>query len=183
MITIRILLSFFEDWAASKRYELAFCIAILKIFRQISKPMMIKTVFIFTLALQPALAAICPDLSGRYMDEENARIQIKQTACNQVVFISTSKESTIPLDGKLRLNETGQNQISYVSGTFNQDQIILEQIIKEKSVIGSEFIYRMILTYKFQDAETLLEETKLYNQTNKLIDYKTMTLLKIKSSN
>lgn len=145
--------------------------------------MMIKTLFIFTLALNPALAAVCPDLSGRYMDIDGARIQIKQTGCAQVVFISPEKESTIPLDGKLRLNETGRNQISYVSGSFNQNQIILEQIIKDKSVIGSEFIYRMILTYKFQDSETLMEETKLYNQVNKLIDYKTMTLLKIKSSN
>lgn len=145
--------------------------------------MMIKTFALVFLALHPALAVTCPDLTGRYMDEENSRLQIKQNGCHQITFISPDSESHIILDGKLRLNETGLKQISYVSGHFTQDQLILEHIIQDKTSIETEYIYRMILTYKFQDAETLLEETKLYNQVNKMIDYKVLNLLKIKSSN
>ncbi len=136
-----------------------------------------------TLFALNSLATACPNLSGHYLDEENVRIEITQNKCLEISFNSNEKKTTILLDGKSRKHETGDKQESSISGKISQKDLVLEQVIYDKKNRPGSFIYKMILTYSFKDSETLIEDTKLYNQANKLIDYKQMTLLKIKSAN
>ncbi len=116
------------------------------------------------------------------MDEENVRIEITQNKCSEITFNSTKNKTSLQLDGVSRTHETGDTQESSISGKLSQKELTLEQVIYGKQNNSKGFIYKMILTYSFKDSETLIEDTKLYNQANKLIDYKTMTLLKIKTN-
>ncbi len=141
---------------------------------------LLSTFFLFSLNL---VANACPNFSGRYMDEENVRIEITQNKCSKITFNSTEKKTSLQLDGVSRTHETGDKQESSISGKLSQKELILEQVIYNKQNNSNGFIYRMIITYSFKNSETLIEDTKLYNQANKLIDYKTMTLLKIKIAN
>lgn len=138
---------------------------------------------IFLLISLNSVVNACPNFSGRYMDKENVRIEITQNKCSEITFYSSDKKTSLQLDGVSRTHETGDKQKSSISGKLSQKELILEQVIYNKQNNSKSFIYKMILTYSFRDSETLIEDTKLYNQANKLIDYKTMTLLKIKSAN
>lgn len=140
--------------------------------------------FIFLLMSSFSFAAsTCANFAGKYRDEENIQIEIQQVACQTVRFISVDKTTEIILDGKSRQHETGDKQISYVSATINQTELNLEQIIQNKAPVSTGYLYKMILNYKFKDSETLIEDSKLYNQAGKLIDYKTISLFKIRTAN
>lgn len=116
------------------------------------------------------------------MDEENVRLEIQQTKCSHIRFQSNGKTSDLSLDGVSRLNETGQNQVAFVKAEVDFKKLTLEQNIANK-IDKNRIIYRITLTYSFKDPETLIEDTRLFNSAGKQIDYKTITLLKIKSSN
>ena len=129
------------------------------------------------------LAATCVDFSGRYRDNEHTLIEIKQNKCSHIQFISNDKKTDIILDSVSRSHEKSGEKTSFISAKLTQQQLILEQMIYGTKITPADYIYKTILTYYFKNETTLIEDTKLYNQINKLIDYKTMELLKIKSAN
>ena len=140
--------------------------------------MIMRLIFLIILILASrAFATLnCANFTGHYQDEEKSRIEIKQNACETISFISEEKISELILDGQSRLFEKGKTQNSYVAATINQTELNLEQLIRSNSAVPPEYLYKLVLKYKFKDPNTLIENTELYNQAGVLLDHKTLSL-------